>query len=204
MKRSWSKDERVQMVNGQVSPTRVIVVEGLEAQGKEGATLDELTQLIGQDIGGERPKQGISKALNMMADNDHVQFVRGRWYLTEHAPKPATNGHAPDASPVYSQINESPRPVTFNGKRSEKQVSLYTSPRVFSDVISISLLIAQRWYRLPLFGSVRICIGFEAPNWSPDQEMFTDVEVIKIVHTGGKVTEERPAPKDLVTVAPEV
>lgn len=129
-----------------------------------------------------------------MEADEFVVCYRDRWYLPENffksEPVPQANGRVQPIAPMVQ-------------KRSGKTVELYTSPRVFSDVIGLSLLIGERWFKLPLFGGVRVCMGHEAPIWSPEQETFTDVSVIKILLKDGRVVEERPARADLVTIAPE-
>lgn len=196
MKSRTTKDPRVMNTNGTLSKPRMLVVEALEAQGKEGATIDELVELLTQDLNVDNPKMSIGQSLSKMENDQYIIRSRNRWYLKEHAPSaqpalpPQANGRVQPIAPIAQ-------------KRSGKTVELYTSPRVFSDVIGLSLLIKEQWFKLPLFGGVRICMGHESPIWSPEQETFSDVSVIKILLKDGRVVEERPALKDLVTIAPE-
>ena len=196
MKSRTTKDPRVMNSNGQLSKSRMLVIEALEAQAQEGATIDELVNLIGMDLEMEHPKMSIGQSLSKMEADEYVVCYRNRWYLKEHFFKPepqqqnGSNGRVQPIAPIAQ-------------KRSGKTVELYTSPRVFSDVIGLSLLIKEQWFKLPLFGGVRICMGHESPIWSPEQETFSDVSVIKILLKDGRVVEERPALKDLVTIAPE-
>lgn len=199
MKNRFSQDERVTVFNGRVSRPRQIVVEALEAQAAEGATVEELCTLIGAEIGGVRPQGSIGQVLSYMATDDIVIEIRGRWYLKEHAPiavDPAPSDKKP-ANGFFAKI------AGVMQKRSEKTVSLYRMPTVYDDAIGVTLLINQRWTPVPLFGNLRICIDKEIPNWSPERIWYSDVEVVRITRRNGIVSEERPAPKDYVTIDQE-
>lgn len=198
----FHNDMRAVTSQGRVSKSRVVVLEALEAQGAEGATIDELAQLVGQDMPGENPKLSIGSVLSRMQTEEHLVCLRNRWYLAEHAPQSQVNGNGTGLPLVYSSNGQhSIAPMVQ--KRSGKTVSLYTTPEVYSDAIAIAMLSDQKWYKIPFFLSMRICIGHEAPNWSPEQEIYSNVEILRITHKNGKITEKRPAPTDLITVAAE-
>lgn len=192
-------DSRFVMANGRMSKPRQMVLEALEAMGSEGGTTDELTILIGANFDSNNPKMSIGKTLSGLLADEYVVMQRGRWYEKNCAPA------APALDRIASVKVDQPRiqVATYVGKRSEKTVSIYTTPNVLTDVIGLALLIANHWYKIPLFASIRICIGQEAPHWSPEQEVYSDVTTIRITHKGGKVTEEHPARTDLITIAPE-
>lgn len=199
----FKQDERAVTSQGRVSKSRVIVLEALEAQGKEGATIDELAQLIGQDMPGENPKLAIGSVLSRMEADDYLCNIRGRWYLNECAPdtpQPRQNGSNSNGAAQPAMNGHKSGVAPFMGKRKGKTISVYTSPRVFEDAIALSLFVGERWFKIPLSGSARVCYGQEAPDWSPDQEMYSDVEVLKIQLRNGQFHEERPAPKDIVTI----
>lgn len=200
MSNRWTNDIRVMRPStGGISQPRVIVIEGLEAAGKDGATIDDLAALIGQDMRGSSPKSSIGRTLHGMLADGYVVCINDRWYLKETISY--SNGSAPPAAPRPAS---KPAPVSvFSQKRSGKTVSIYTAPHILADVIGLAMLIGEQWYKIPLFGSVRICIGSEAPQWSPEQEMYSNVSVIKFTLKGGAVEEEHPAPKDIITIAPE-
>lgn len=202
---NWTNDDRAKRPDGRFSQPRMIVLEGLEAQGMEGATRDELVQLIGGDMNGDSPAMSIGRILHALLNEEHVVLQFGRWYLKECAPDAlesrakgsnssavsngATNGHKVQIAPFF-------------GKRTGKRVSLYTGHRVFDDVVAINLLIAGRWWPVMLADTMRIMVAFDRPDWSPDQVTYSDVEMIRFTYKAGTTYEERPAPKDLVTIAP--
>lgn len=202
MGRNWSNDERVLGFNGRVSRVRTLVIEALEAQGKEGATVDDICSLIGDDLDGKRPKGSIGQALTYMKTDGFVIDQGERWYLPENAPKTHLNGSNSSAAPAPATNGHKAQIAPFVGKRTGKTISLYTGHRTFSEVLSVHLLIGGRWFPVMLGDRMRIMVDFERPEWSPDQVTYSDVEVIKFTHKDGGVYEERPAPKDLVTIAP--
>lgn len=195
-----------QNVHGRnLSKSRIIVSEALVSQGKDGATKEDLLILVGDEIGGSRPQGAIGLALSSMAYDGEVVEHRGRWYLKECAPDALishVNGSNSSAAPAPAMNGHKAQVAPFIGKRTGKTVSLYTGHRVFDDVVAIMLLVGGRWWPVMLGDKMRIMVAFEAPQWSPDQVIYSDVEVIKFTHKDGGVYEERPAPKDLVTIAP--
>jgi len=182
-----------------VSQPRVRVLEALEAQGKEGATIEEMVLLVGSEFPGNRPQGSIGQVLGYMKTDEIVVFERGRWFLTEYAPSaPQPDLHINGLNTYAPVDNGKVAPITQ--KRKGIVISVYTSPRVYEQAIDIALLIGGRWWPVPLFGNARICIGQSRPEWSPNERYYTDVEVVKITQQGGKISEERPAPKDIVTI----
>lgn len=200
MKNRTTKDERVMQVNGTKSLSRELIVEALETVTSEGATVDEIVDLIGKDLPSENKKMSVGGTLSRMETDNYVVNYRGKWYLKEHLVKnipeqqqvnpPATNGFFAKIAAVVQ-------------KRSAKSVSLYRMPTIYTDAIGVSLLINQHWTPVPLFGNLRICIDKEIPNWSPDRIWYSDVEIVRITRQNGQVSEERPAPKDYVTIDQE-
>lgn len=198
----FKKDPRTTRMNGQVSSSRQYIIEALEAMGKAGSTTDELVTLIGDNMPGSNPKHSIGRTLGGMEKDGYVVMYRGRWFEKENAPtEPANN----NGSHITARKPDQPKVqiAQYAGKRSGKTVSVYTSPKVLDDAIGLALLIKNEWYKIPLFASLRLCIGAEAPMWSPEQEMYQNVTVIRITHKGGTVTEERPNSTDIITIAPE-
>jgi hypothetical protein len=105
------------------------------------------------------------------------------------APSPSANGNGVTAIAPFKQ------------KRTGKTLAIYTSPRIMEDVIALSLLINNQWYNVPMFGSLRMCIGHEIPEWSPDQESYYNVVNMRITFKNGQVQDERPALKDVITIS---
>jgi hypothetical protein len=105
------------------------------------------------------------------------------------APSPSANGNGITAIAPFKQ------------KRTGKTLAIYTSPRIMEDVIALSLLINNQWYNVPMFGSLRMCIGHEIPEWSPDQESYYNVVNMRITFKNGQVQDERPALKDVITIS---
>ena len=186
---------RVYVDGKQVSTSRVYIAEALQAQREEGATKQELLTLIGEEIGGLSPMRAIGLTVGAMLTEEEIVHKDGRYWLKEYAPSRA-NGRTAHVSPNGGNG----KVAAYTGKRTGKTISVYTSPRVFEDAIALSLFIGGRWFKIPLAGSARVCYGQEAPVWSPDQEMYGDVEVLKIQLRNGQYHEERPARSDIVTI----
>lgn len=201
MKHQNGRDPRVTRANGMVSQSRQVLLEALEAMGAEGGTLDELVALIGEEMPGENPKISIGRTIRNMESDGHVMEWRGRWYEKGCAPIKSEVRPLPDVKTA-----DQPKvPVAvYANKRDGKIVSIYRTPFVVTDAIALAFLINEQWYKMPLFGSVRICIGpGDPPLWSADQEMYRNVVKIRITHKGGTVTEEPTSPSDIITIAPE-
>lgn len=176
-----------------------VIGEALGVYGAKGALREEIFSLIYADLFGdnaESKRKALSNALTRAIDAELIVRVNDHYYLKECDPTHA-NGHQNGSAPKV-QI------ATYTNKRSGKTVSLYKSPMIISDAIALAFLIDEQWYKMPLFGSVRICIGQgDPPMWSADQEMYRNVVQIRITHKGGLVTEEHTSPADIITIAPE-
>jgi len=196
MKNRYSNDERVIRSNGQVSEGRVLIIEALEALGADGATSEDLFQLIGQSIGGDNPKMSIGKTLSNMDADEYIVHNRGRWYLKEHAPAeraevkvlPHANGNRVQIAPLVQ-------------KRSGKNVSIFTSPREMTDVVKVMLVIKGQAFPIPLWGNMWICYGSSTPDWDAEKEQYYNVETIRLLLKNGTQHEEHPAASDVVTIA---
>ena len=179
------------------SKTRELIMVALQSYGKQGATRDEIVELVRDELdeGIGMPNKAVGISLGLMQQDNEVREHRGRWYLAEDMPQP--QNAPPRTNGAKVQV------ATFATKRSNKQVTIYNTPEVFDDIIGIQVFMKKEWWRLPVFGSMRICIGKDAPMWSPEQEMYYEVEVLRLVHRGGGTTERRPNPKDILVIAPE-
>jgi hypothetical protein len=198
-------DPRFTNAQGVFSKPRAVTVEALETFGKQGATNEEIFGLIGQDIvannpDARNPLRSLANVLRGLRNDGHAVEALGKWFLKEHAPavKPA---------PVQPSYTNGVRPVqvaAYTGKRSAKNISIYTTPETLNNAIGLTLVGAgNRQLRIPFFGNMRICIGMEAPMWSPEQETYGDVEAVRILLQGGGVKEITVNPRELVTIAAE-
>lgn len=199
MKNRYSNDERVIRSNGQVSEGRVLVIEALEALAAEGATSDDLFQLVGQAIGGENPKMSIGKILSNMDADGYIVHHRGRWYMKENEPGAIeiSNGKIEISSPNGNRVQIAP----LVQKRSGKVVSIFTSPREMADVVKITLVIKGQALPIPLWGDMWICYGQTTPDWDAEKETYYNVETIRLLLKNGQQHEEHPSPSDIVTIA---
>ena len=197
--------------NGMISRVREIVYDALVRMGKEGATIDELVTLVGDDIGGITPKMGIGKVIRVLQDFDVVVEYRGRWYTKENAPEkaqthPRLNGNT--SAPVPAKRVEV---AAYMGKRPEKTVSVYTAPETHTNVIGITFTfrddqnrVAQ--WKLPLFVNTRICIvgvGQDTPILSPQQEMYYRIENVRLLLKGGTYVDKATNLNDVIVIAPD-
>lgn len=202
MKSRTTKDPRVMQANGMKSLSRELIVEALETVASEGATIDEIVELIGKDLSSENKKMSVGGTLSRMETDNYVICYRGKWYLKEHLIKNAPEQQNADM-PTHNANGFFAKIASVVQKRSAKTISLYRMPTIYTDAIGVSLLINQHWTPVPLFGNLRICIDKEIPNWSPERIWYSDVEVVRITRQNGIVSEERPAPKDYVTIDQE-
>lgn len=197
MKNRTTKDQRAMQSNGMLSHPRMIIIEALEAQTSEGATIDELVELIGADLDVTHPKMSIGSTLSKMGNDGYVVCHRNRWYLKEHFVKAEA---APDATvKILSQSNGKIAPMVQ--KRSGKQVSIFTSPRELNDVVRVSLVIHGTKFPVPLWGDMWICYGQSTPDWDIEKETYYNVETIELLLKNGTKHEEHPSPSDNVTIA---
>jgi hypothetical protein len=203
VKNRTTYDERARRSNGLVSRPRVVVLEALEAQAGEGATVEEILTLVGSEFPGNRPQGSIGQVLSYMQTDDLVTFVKNRWYLKEHAPIiQAKNDLHINGLNTYSNTNGS-KIAPMVQKRIPKTISLHTKPRTYTDAVAVDLLIKERWTPVPFMVNMRVMIDPDVADWPCEKWFWTDVEIVRITHKDGRKTEERPAPKDVVTIAAE-
>lgn len=191
------------MVNRQQNGSQEIVLMALDTFARDGATNPELFEHIGGDLQGRDEtgrRKALSNSLYRLKESDHVVKMGERYYLKEYAPVPVQTVVKPYSNGNGAKVQVAP----YAGKRTGKMISIYKSPVVYDDAIALAFLIDEQWYKMPLFGSVRICIGpGDPPMWSADQEMYRGVMRIRITHKGGTATEEHTSPSDIITIAPE-
>lgn len=201
VKNHGSMDQRiVNPSTNKPSRSRMLVLEALEAQGKEGATVDEIDTMIGSEFGIANPKMSIGQALSRMEADQYVACRGDRWWLTEHYPQPS----AQNGGTVSHTSNGRPAQIApMVQKRSGRTVALYTAPTVFADVISLALLIKEQWFEIPFWGAIRVCVGHDIPDWSADKRWYYNVTTLKIMFKGGQVEERQPDSKDVVTIDAE-
>lgn len=190
-------DPRFLGSQGRYSRQREVIITALEAYGKQGATLDEVVELVGKDLPGYNPNMSAGKTLHSMLDAGYVMMVNGKWYMKESAPT-----RRPDSAPAAQNGHIQPI-APFAQKRSGKTITLYTTPETLENVIGLSLLHKEQWYKMPLFDNVRLCIGMEAPQWSPEQEMYSDITEMKVLFKNGQTVNRAVNPREIVTIAPE-
>jgi hypothetical protein len=107
------------------------------------------------------------------------------------APSPSANGNGLTTIAPFKQ------------KRPGIRLGIYSSPRYFEEVVALSILIGEQWFPVPMFDNMRMCIGYEIPEWSPYQLEYRNVVNMRITFKNGQVQDERPALKDVITIAPE-
>lgn len=184
------------------SKVRQIIVEALSVYGAKGAVKDEIYNLICEDLYGDNltsKRKSLSNGLFRTAEADLIVKFGDRYYLKEYDPVPHEN-----RQPHVNGNGSTAKIAPYAGKRTGKTVSIYKSPMIMNDVIALAFLMNEQWYKMPLFGSVRICVGQgDPPLWSADQEMYRGVVQIRITHKGGMVTDEHTSPSDIITIAPE-
>ncbi len=191
------------MSNATKNGSQETVLMALDTFARDGATTLELFEYIGADLQGKDDsgrRKALSNALYRLKDAGEIVQIVGRYYVKQYAPVPAKVVVLPHANGSAGKTQIAP----YANKRTGKTISIYKSPIVYSDAIALAFLIDEQWYKMPLFGSVRICIGAgDPPMWSADQEMYRGVVRIRITHKGGTATEEHTSPSDIITIAPE-
>lgn len=175
-----------------------VIGEALGVFGAKGALREEVFSLIHDDMYGDNEtskRKSLSNGLTRAMNADLIVTVAGRWYLKEYDPSHHRNGHQNGSAPKVQVV------ALYANKRSGKSISIYKSPLVFTDAIALSFLMDGKWWKIPLFSSIRVCIGQETPLWSPEQETYRNVEIVRVTHKNGLTTDERPAPTDTITIA---
>lgn len=189
------------------SRIREVLTVALGAFGAKGAVREEIYSLICEDLYGDtlqQKRQSLSNGLFRAVEADALVKFGDRYFLKEYDPVPKQNRLLNISEHHGNGSVAKPAVALYAGKRTGKTVSIYTTPKVMDDVIALSLLMNEQWFKMPLFSSVRICIGTgDPPMWSSDQEMYRGVVQIRITHKSGMVTDEHTSPSDIITVAPE-
>lgn len=179
------------------SKSRSLVLEAL-ATFPNGCSRDEIVDLIGRDIDqSANPNSVVGATLVRLEIDNLVEKRQGKFYLT------GSNGHVASNGTKVHEAGPREQVAPFMGKRKGKTVTFYTSSE-YNNVISIALLINQKWIRVPMWADAfRVHIGNSQPKWTPEQETYSDVELVKMKHQDGQTTEKRPEHNDLVTIAPD-
>jgi hypothetical protein len=183
---------------GSVATRIDVVLEALGMFGAAGATREMIYDLIQADLNGndyDSRSKSLTNALSR-ANHEKELIVRheGRYYLSQFAPEPAKPA-------LHKEHRAEIAPYTAQAKG--KRVSIFTSPIVLENVVALALCNDAGWHKIPLFGSVRLCIGRETPMWSADQVTYTGMTRIRLTHKDGSSVEETAAPKDWITIAPD-
>lgn len=194
--------------DGHYSPLRAALIEALDAFGKDGGTLQQVVDLLGDELEAANPNQSAGRALGWLTKLKVVTRIKDRYYLAEHAPElPQATKPAPKYAPILRPPHEQNGSVQispFMAKRKGKRVALYIGHKILENVIGVSLLIGNEWRRVPLWmESARVMIGENRPEWHPEQETWDHVEMVRFVFKSGAIEEHRPNPRELVTIAPE-
>lgn len=125
-----------------------------------------------------------------------------RWFLPEHCQIPTTKTNFPHSINTENDTNGHVKLAAFAETRSGTDVTVYVSPEEFTDVVQIQVRQSGNWFKLPLWGALRICIGPSVPKWSPNQEVNLGVTEIRVVFKGGAYKDIRVPQSYPVTIAP--
>lgn len=186
-----------------VSYSRQIVFEALQAYGDSGTTKEQILELIGQDFRDVNPTRSLGQTLRKMSDDNLVREHMNKWYLVNISPNIPLAAPAARAFTATNGAHKSTI-APYAGKRRPKTVTIFTSPEVYENIIGLKLIAYDGdTLKIPVFGSIRICIGMEIPMLSPEQEFYNNVETVELQIQGGGVKKCSVNRKEIVTIAPE-
>jgi hypothetical protein len=176
--------------------SRENVLEAIEVMGSSGATYEELFTNVYADVDSARSgRQSLSRVLNFLCGDGLVIEHQNRYYLKDFAPHPASNGAvAALTTSANGTVSQNTR------KREGVIVEVYTSPQEYENVVQVTACINGQWFKLPLFGSLKICLGPDIPTWSEGQESNQGISAIRVYQKDGKVAETQTNPRHWVTL----
>lgn len=180
------------------SEARNRILSSLSVLDKDGATRDELIVL---DAGGldKATRRSYGHVLaNLVADGQVIERY-GRFYLKEAVQAPGAKNFS--AQGMMRTLPDKTALPALAKTRSGHTVLLYTSPMELPNVARVELCIGGNWFRCPLFGDLRICLGPEIPRWSADQETNRGIAAIKVIALDGKTEEIQTNPQYPITIA---
>lgn len=181
-----------------VGETRTAILEALSVYGAHGANYEQIYSIIERDLFGDTltsKRKSLSNGLFRAVEADLIFQEKGLYYLKEYETR-----QQPEKTIIRSDARGKVAPYTAQAKG--KTVSIFTSPIVLENVVGVQLFDEHGWHKIPLFGSIRVCIGREAPMWSPEQVTYTGVTRLRFIHKDSSILEENAAAKDLITIAP--
>lgn len=90
----------------------------------------------------------------------------------------------------------------FYRDRPVRSVTLERTPILLENVFRVELKHLGEWFRLPIFGNLRICTGPDIPVWSTEQESYQHVTGIRITYSDGRREVHNLDVNAPITIAP--
>lgn len=175
------------------SDLRTHILDTLRTNGRQ--SLDDIREYVAQKTGLQDKdlRRSVGQSMRHLQEAGKVNPVGGGRFAL-------VNGTAEiaQANPEAEKVTLAP----FQARRSGRTVSLEHSPLEISDVARVELKALGRYYPIPMFGDIRICIGKDIPKWSPDQETYDQINAIRVTTKDGRVTEMNHNVADPITIAP--
>lgn len=181
--------------------TRAKILASLSVVDKEGATREELIA-FDNGIADNSTNRAYGTSLGHLVEDRIVTKKNGKFYLTESiTPRPGTPTLALQNS-AHTLPEKHPLPA-FSKDRAGHTVLLYTSPSDYEHVARVEYNFGgDNWFRSPLVGDLRICLGPDVPKWSPAQEVNRGIYKIRLIALDGIAEEITTNPSYPITIAP--
>lgn len=179
------------------SAIRKEVLEALDVVAAQGATRDEIVDLIG------KTRSSVAITLFRCSQDDLVIETNGRFYLKQYQVQDNQVSSKPVKTQIEPYVNGRISLPAIAKGRSGKHVSVYTSPIEENDIVQVQMCINNQWVKIPLFAGLKICTGPDIPNWSQDQETNQNVSTIRLVKSNGQYNDIQVARGYPVTVTYE-
>lgn len=150
-----------------------LIEDLLQRAGNVGATKDGLVNQLGSVLECN-PKMAISTSLARAIEREEVAQYGNNFYLTAYAP--SQNGSASQA------IRQAANVAPYQQKRAGYKLEIHINPQVYNECIGLALRFEGNptYMPLPFFGAVRIFVGFETPEWTPQQQAYNRVTDIAV------------------------
>jgi hypothetical protein len=188
------------------SELRKQILEALDVCGAEGATRDEIMGLIKKS-----DKSGVGTSLGHMVGKNIIIKKGDRFYLPDAngkaplAPRPFTPSHPiPQSTTLHAAENgQKVKLASYQEGRDSVRVTIYNAPDEHEGVVALHLFVGGHWFKLPITGNVRVCVGNPIPKWAKTQEVNYGISIVRVVMADGKTFDRNIESNQPVTISGE-
>lgn len=193
------------------SELRRQILDALDQCGSSGATRDEVMELIGATH-----KNAVGTALGHALGSGLITKKRDRFYLPDAVgsapktinpltPRPFTPTQPiPQSATLHAAENgHRVKLADFQQGRDTVRVTIYNAPDEHEGVVALHLLVGAHWFKLPITGNTRVCIGNPIPKWAKTQEVNYGISIVRVVMADGKTFDRNIESNQPVTISGE-